>query len=196
MGTSWIFTELLIGTKERISANLAICVPARGNFGDEARSGGVVCYSAVSREITAGDRFGASLPNSAPKCLLEVFRRDATQIKHRQKHIEAPRSPRPQRQDRRGETDPLAVAGSPAIPNLHPGNLDSTDPRLDRAFGTMTVPDNTVPTISKLEVLHGGEKRLRFQLDRLREQLSRTGSQDIRYGSSISSGVTKACQHC
>jgi hypothetical protein len=44
----------------------------------------------------------------------------------------------------------------------------------------MTVPDNTVPTISKLEVLHGGEKRLRFQLDRLREQLSRTGSQDIR----------------
>ena len=45
-------------------------------------------------------------------------------------------------------------------------SLDSTDPRLDRAFGTMTVPDNTVPPISKLKVLHGGEKRLRFQLDR------------------------------
>jgi len=119
------------------------------------------------------------LPNSA-QCLLEVSRRDAAQIKHRQKRIQAPRSPRPQRQDRRSEPDPLAVAGSPAIPNLHPGNLDGTDPRLDRAFGTMTVPDNTVPPISKLEVLHGGEKRLRFQLDRLREQLSRTGSQDIR----------------
>src|ERR1700693_3996172 len=120
------------------------------------------------------------LAQQRPQCLLEVSRRDATQIKHRQKRIQAPRSPRPQRQDRRGEPHPLAVAGSPAIPNLHPGNLDSTDPRLDRAFGTMTVPDNTVPPISKLEVLHGSEKRLRFQLDRLREKLSRTGTQDIR----------------
>src|ERR1700688_3443823 len=91
------------------------------------------------------------------QCLLEVSGRDATQIKDRQKRIQAPGPTCPQWQDRRGEPEPLAVAGSPAIPNLPPGDLDSTDPRLDRAFGTMTVPDNTVSSISKLEVLHGGE---------------------------------------
>src|SRR5471032_2338883 len=86
--------------------------------------------------------------------LLEVPGRDTTQIKNRQKRIQALRAPCPQRQNRLGEPDPLAVAGSPAIPNLHPGNLDSTDPCLDRAFGSMTVPDNTVSSISKPEVLH------------------------------------------
>src|ERR1035441_5472724 len=113
------------------------------------------------------------------QCLLEVSSRDATQIKHRQQRIQALRSPCPQRQDRRGEPDPLAVAGSPAIPNLHPGDLDSTDPRLDRAFGTMTVPDNTISPISKLAALNLGQKCLSFQLDSLRKQRSRTRSQDI-----------------
>jgi hypothetical protein len=110
---------------------------------------------------------------------MEVSGRDAMQIKNRQKRIQAPGLACPQWQDRRGEPDPLAVAGSSAIPNLHPGDLDSTDPRLDREFGTMTVPNNTVPSISKLEVLHGGEERLSFQLDSLPEQLSRTRLQDI-----------------
>src|SRR6202163_549858 len=125
------------------------------------------------------------------QCLLEVHGRDATQIKHRQQRIQALRAPCPQRQNRRGEPDPLAVAGSPAIPNLHPGNLDSTDPRLDRAFGTMTVPDNTVSSISKPETLHLGKKCLGFQLDSLRQQLSRTRSQDIGQGIIDLVGVTK-----
>src|SRR3979411_3325505 len=125
------------------------------------------------------------------QCLLEVPGRDATQIKHRQQRIQALRAPCPQRQNRRGEPDPLAVAGSPAIPNLHPGNLDSTDPRLDRAFGTMTVPDNTVSSISKPETLHLGKKCLGFQLDSLRQQLSRTRSQDIGQGIIDLVGVTK-----
>jgi hypothetical protein len=51
-------------------------------------------------------------------------------------------SRRPCRRCWGGEPDPLAIAGSPAIPNLHPGNLDSTDPCLDRAFGSMTLLDN------------------------------------------------------
>src|SRR5665647_3079171 len=55
---------------------------------------------------------------------------------------------------------PCHGAGRPAIPNLHAGDLDSTDPRLDRAFGSMTVPDNTVSYISKLEALHLGKKCL------------------------------------
>jgi len=92
---------------------------------------------------------------------------------------------------RRAHPDPLAVAGSPAIPNLHPGNLDSTDPCLDRASGSMTVPDNTVSSISKPEVLHLGKKRLGFQLDSLRQQLSRTRSQDIGQGIIDLVGVTK-----
>src|SRR6202171_3762838 len=120
------------------------------------------------------------------QCLLEVPGRDATQ-----QRIQALRAPCPQRQNRRGEPDPLAVAGSPAIPNLHPGNLDSTDPRLDRAFGTMTVPDNTVSSISKTETLHLGKKCLGFQLDSLRQQLSRTRSQDIGQGIIDLVGVTK-----
>src|SRR5712675_2606186 len=37
------------------------------------------------------------------QCLLEVSGRDATQIKNRQKRIQALRSPCPRRQDRRGE---------------------------------------------------------------------------------------------
>jgi hypothetical protein len=123
--------------------------------------------------------------------LLEVSGRDASQIKHRQKRIQALRSPCPQRQDRRGEPDPLAVADGPAIPNLHPGDLDSADPRLDRTFGTMTVANNTISPISKPELLHRGKKHLGLQLDSLREQLSRARSQDIGQGIIDLVGVTK-----
>jgi hypothetical protein len=55
----------------------------------------------------------------------------------------------------------------------------------------MTVPDNTVSSISKPEVLHLGKKRLGFQLDSLRQQLSRTRSQDIGQGITDLVGVTK-----
>ena len=37
------------------------------------------------------------------------------------------------------------------------------------AFGTMTMPDNTVSPIGKLEVLHLGKKCLGFQLNSLRQ---------------------------
>ena len=55
----------------------------------------------------------------------------------------------------------------------------------------MTVPDNTVSSISKPEVLHLGKKRLGFQLDSLRQQLSRTRSQDIGQGIIDLVAVTK-----
>ncbi|MHC2566586.1 hypothetical protein ACVIVD_008624 [Bradyrhizobium liaoningense] len=42
--------------------------------------------------------------------LLEVARRDASQVQNRQKCIQALRAPCPQRQDRRGEADPLAMS--------------------------------------------------------------------------------------
>jgi hypothetical protein len=59
----------------------------------------------------------------------------------------------------------------------------------------MTVPDNTVSSISKLGALHLGKKCLGFELDNLREQLFRTRSQDIGQGSSISSD-DEDVQHC
>jgi hypothetical protein len=44
----------------------------------------------------------------------------------------------------------------------------------------VTVPEQTVATVGKLHVLHGGRKRLGLHLDGLRKQLPRTRSQDIR----------------
>ena len=50
--------------------------------------------------------------------LLEVARRDAPQVETRQKCVQAPRAPCPQRQDRRREANPLAIAGRRAIPKI------------------------------------------------------------------------------
>jgi hypothetical protein len=43
-----------------------------------------------------------------------------------------------------------------------------------------TVPNKTVATVGKLQVLHGVEKRRGLVLDSLRTQMPRTRSQDIR----------------
>jgi hypothetical protein len=53
------------------------------------------------------------------------------------------------------------------------------------------VRDNTVSSISKPEALHLGKKRLGFQLDSLRQLLSRTRSWDIGQGIIDLVGVTK-----
>ncbi len=112
--------------------------------------------------------------------LLEVARRDASQVQNRQKCIQALRAPCPQRQDRRGEADPLAIAGHRAIANLYPGDLDGAAPRLDRPHWTMAVSHEAVAAIGKLQALHRGEKRLGFHLDSLRKQLPSSRSQNIR----------------
>ena len=46
----------------------------------------------------------------------------------------------------------------------------------------MAVPDQAVPPVRQLQVLHAGQERLGFQLDRLREQPPSAGAQDIRQG--------------
>src|ERR1700704_1328091 len=97
-------------------------------------------------------------------------------------------APRPQRQDRRREANPLAAAGRSAIPNLHPLDLDGTNPRLDHPCRTVTVPDNTVATVGQLQVLHGVEKRLGLDLDSPRQQLPCAARTILVSGSSISSG--------
>src|ERR1019366_7099229 len=112
--------------------------------------------------------------------LLEVARRDAPQVEHRQKCVQGLRAPCPQRQDRRSEANPVAIAGRSAISNLHPGDLDSADPRLDRSRRAVAVPHEAVAAVGKLQAIHRGKKRLGFHLDSLRKQLPCTRSQDIR----------------
>jgi hypothetical protein len=67
-------------------------------------------------------------------------------------------------------------------PPFHRADLNRTDPRLDRALGTVTMPDNAVATVRQLEIFHGGEKRLGLHLDSLRKQLPSAVSEDIRQG--------------
>lgn len=76
-----------------------------------------------------------SLAQQGRQRLLEIAGRDAAQIQHRQQRIQAPGAPRPQRQDRRAEPDPLAIAGRPAVPNLRPRDLDRSDAGRNRSGG-------------------------------------------------------------
>src|SRR5674476_602083 len=114
--------------------------------------------------------------------LLEVARRDAAQIKHWQQRIQALRPPCPFWQDRRGKADPLAVNRSTAIPDFHRADLNRPNPCLDRALGTMTMPNDTVATIRQLEIPHGGKERLGLHLDSLYQQSAGAVSKDIRQG--------------
>src|SRR5580692_12193833 len=122
---------------------------------------------------------------------MEIARRNAPQVKNRQKRVQTSRPARPQRQDRRREANPFAVAGRSAIPNLHPFDLDRPDSCLDRPRRTVTMPHQTVPTVGKLQVLHRGEKRFGLALDGLRKKPPRTRSQDIRQWIVDLVGMTK-----
>ena len=53
---------------------------------------------------------------------------DVAPQKHGQQRIQALRPPSPFRQDRRGKADPVAVARSTTIPDLHPADLNRPDP--------------------------------------------------------------------
>jgi hypothetical protein len=55
----------------------------------------------------------------------------------------------------------------------------------------VTVPDNTVATVGKLQVLHASKKRIGLELNRLRKKPPRTRPQDIRQWIVNLIGVTK-----
>jgi hypothetical protein len=59
-------------------------------------------------------------------------------------------------------------------PNLHPGDLDSTDSRLDRPHWAMAVPHEAVAAVGKLQALHRGEKSLGFHLGRVSTSAGRS----------------------
>jgi hypothetical protein len=56
------------------------------------------------------------------------------------------------------------------------------DPRLDRALRAMTMPNHAAATGRQPEIFHGGEERLGLHLDRLREKLPGTQTQDAGQG--------------
>src|SRR5450830_687127 len=114
--------------------------------------------------------------------LLEVARRDAAQIKRWQQRIQALRPPSPFWQDRREKADPVALNRGTTIPDFHRADLNRSDPCLDRALGTVTMPDDAVAAVRQLEILHGGKERPGLHLDSLRKQLPGAGSKDICQG--------------
>ena len=65
-----------------------------------------------------------------------------------------------------------------AIPDLHPADRHRPDPRLDAPLRAVTMPDNPVTTIGKLEILHRGKELLGFHLDRLRKKPPGARTQD------------------
>lgn len=99
------------------------------------------------------DRFGASLPSSAEKRLLEIAGRDAAQVENRQQGIEALRPPRPFRQDRLCEGDAiaahLACCIATTVAQLGAPHRNWADPRLDLTLRTMAVPHHTGAIIGK-----------------------------------------------
>src|SRR5664280_87889 len=65
-------------------------------------------------------------------------------------------------------------------PDLHRADLNRPDPRLDRALGTMTMPNDAAATVRQPEIFHGGEERLGLHLDSLCQQSAGAVSKDIR----------------
>ena len=76
-----------------------------------------------------------SLAQQGRQRLLEIAGRDAAQIQHRQQRIQAPGAPRPQRQVRQAEPEPLAGTGRSAVPNRRPRDLDRSDAGRNRSGG-------------------------------------------------------------
>ena len=112
--------------------------------------------------------------------LLEVAHRDPAQVEDRQQGIQAPRPPRPARQDGRGEADALGSSAGAAVAQLDPPHRDRADPGLDQALRTMAVPHHALAPVRQPRALHRGQERLGFRLDRLGQQPAGAAPQDGR----------------
>jgi hypothetical protein len=76
------------------------------------------------------------------------------------------------RQQRRVESDPLTIWTKGSVADLDLLNLDRSDPGLDHAFWPMAMPDQLVPAVSQLKVLHRGQKGRNLSFDGLPQQLA------------------------
>ncbi len=110
--------------------------------------------------------------------LAEIARGDALQIKPRQQFLHRLGPAQVARQDRRGEAD----APVRRIAVAHPRRLDPdrADPGLYLAFRQIAVAHNaaTAPGVGQIRV--GRDMALDFRFNRLRKQLTGTGSQNVR----------------
>jgi hypothetical protein len=101
----------------------------------------------------------------------------------RQELLDVPGPAQIGRQDRRGEPDRLAVSDTAAVAQLRSANLERADPGLKPALGRMSVAHQAAPTLLVREPSMGGEERLDFGLDRLRQHppgaLAQHGQQRI-----------------
>ncbi len=135
---------------------------------------------------------GRSRPQRCQRLLqgvLEVARRDAAQVRHRQQGIQAALPPRPARQHRRGEPDAFHALASPAVPDLGAAHRDGADPGLRSALGAAAVPDKTDPTIRQPQLRPGSRKGL--QVHGLRQQSAGASPQHLGQGIIDSVGLAE-----
>jgi hypothetical protein len=77
-----------------------------------------------------------------------------------------PRRPRPQRQNRRIEADPIDPGGA-AVPHLRPGDLHGADAGLNLPRRSIAVPDQPGPAVGQYQVGRADQKRVDLNRDRL-----------------------------
>ena len=105
---------------------------------------------------------------------LEVTGRDAAQVEHRQQRIEALRTPRPSRQDVRGESRPVCLGDVRAsVPHLGTTNVDRADPGLDGPLRAVSVPYNPLAAVRKHVIGKAGNEGVRLRLQRCRQHAPR-----------------------
>src|SRR5215510_5298765 len=112
---------------------------------------------------------------------LEVAGRDSLQVKDRDQHLKALRSPRISRQDRWRVSDALAIARcTVAHPRL--ANGDKADTGHDLALGKMAMAYHALMARLGLEIRMLCEKLSNLRLDRLGQQRTRAAAQDLCQG--------------
>src|SRR6266436_4271756 len=112
---------------------------------------------------------------------LEVAGGDALEIKDRDQHLEALRSARIGRQNRRRKADPLA-AFADAVAHARAAHCDRTDPGHDLALGQMPVAHQPLAAVICQLVGMAAHKSRNLGLDRLRQQRSRAIAQNLGGG--------------
>ena len=118
------------------------------------------------------------LAKQSQECLLEVAGRDALEVEDRNQHLEALRSPRIGRQNRRRKPDAFrAVADT--VTHARATHRDRTDAGHDLAFGQMSVAHQPLSAVVGELVGMAVEQGCNLGFHRLRKQRSRAVAQNF-----------------
>src|SRR5262245_16754698 len=118
------------------------------------------------------------LAEQRAKRLLEVAGGDALQVEDRDQHLEALRAPGVGRQNARAEPNPLTTAGLP-VAHARLAHRYRSDAGHDLALGQMPVTHDTLVARRGLEIGIAPQEVSDFRLDRVREQGTRTVTQNL-----------------